>query len=85
MSDFISLYTAFSGLTAAQAGINTASHNVANASTIGYTRQRVDLASRMPYHARYGVVGQGVDIQQITRARVAGLGHEGFGAGKQIG
>ena len=73
MSDFISLYTAFSGLTAAQAGINTASHNVANASTIGYTRQHVDLASRMPYHARYGTIGQGVDIQQITRARVAGL------------
>lgn len=76
MSDFISLYTAFSGLTAAQAGINTASHNVANASTIGYTRQRVDLASRMPYHARYGVVGQGVDIQQIARARVAGLDNQ---------
>lgn len=73
MSDFISLYTAFSGLTAAQAGINTASHNVANASTIGYTRQRVDLISRTPYHQRFGQVGQGVDIQQISRARVAGL------------
>lgn len=73
MSDFISLYTAFSGLTAAQAGINTASHNVANASTIGYTRQQVDLASRTPYYARYGTIGQGVDIQQIMRSRVAGL------------
>lgn len=73
MSDFISLYTAFSGLTAAQAGINTASHNVANASTIGYTRQRVDLVSRTPYHQRFGPVGQGVDIEQISRSRVAGL------------
>lgn len=73
MSDFISLYTAFSGLTAAQAGINTASHNVANASTIGYTRQRVDLISRTPYHQRFGSVGQGVDIEGISRTRIAGL------------
>ena len=73
MSDFISLYTAFSGLTAAQAGINTASHNVANASTVGYTRQQVDLVSRTPYHQRFGTVGQGVHIAGITRARVAGL------------
>ncbi len=73
MSDFISLYTAFSGLTAAQAGINTASHNVANASTIGYTRQRVDLVSRTPYHQRFGTIGQGVDVAGISRARVASL------------
>lgn len=73
MSDFISLYTAFSGLTAAQAGINTSSHNVANASTIGYTRQRVDLATRMPYHHRFGTVGQGVDIANISRVRIDGL------------
>ena len=73
MSDFVSLYTAFSGLTAAQAGINTASHNVANASTVGYTRQHVDLSSRVPYHQRFGVVGQGVDVASISRARVAGL------------
>lgn len=73
MSDFISLYTAFSGLTAAQAGINTTSHNIANAATPGFTRQRIDLVSRVPYHQRFGMTGQGVDIQQIARARVAGL------------
>jgi len=73
MSDFISLYTAFSGLTAAQAAMDTASHNVANASTVGYTRQRIDLVSRTPYYRRYGIVGQGVDIAGITRARVTGL------------
>ena len=73
MSDFVSLYTAFSGLSAAQAGIDTASHNVANASTVGYTRQQVDLASRTPYHQRFGVLGQGVDVAAISRARIAGL------------
>lgn len=73
MSDFISLYTAFSGLTAAQAGINTTSHNIANAATPGFTRQRIDLSSRMPYHQRFGITGQGVDVEQISRVRVAGL------------
>ncbi len=29
--------------------------------------------SRTPYYRRYGVVGQGVDIAGITRARVTGL------------
>jgi flagellar hook-associated protein 1 FlgK len=73
MSDFITLYTAFSGLSAAQAAMETTSNNIANASTVGYTRQRVDLVSRTPYARRYGIVGQGVDIAGITRARVTGL------------
>jgi flagellar hook-associated protein 1 FlgK len=73
MSDSVSQYAAFSGLTAAQAGINTASHNVANPSTVGYTRQHVGLSSRIPYHQRFVVVGQGVDVASISRARVAGL------------
>jgi len=73
MSDFVSLYTAFSGLTAAQAGINTSSHNVANAATPGYTRQQVELASRTPYQQRFGLVGQGVDVAAITRNRITGL------------
>lgn len=73
MSDFVSLYTAFSGLVAAQAGIDTTSHNIANAATVGYTRQHVDLSSRIPYHQRFGLTGQGVDVAAISRARVAGL------------
>jgi flagellar hook-associated protein 3 FlgL len=34
---FVSLYSAFSDLQASQAGIDTASHNVSNAATPGYT------------------------------------------------
>jgi flagellar hook-associated protein 1 FlgK len=66
---FISLYTALSGLQAAQAGMDTASHNVANAATPGYTRQRVDQASRLPSHRPFGPVGAGVDIVDLTRSR----------------
>ncbi len=66
MSDLVGLYTALSGLRAAQAGIDTATHNVANVSTPGYTRQRVDLTSRAP---AAGTPGTGVDVAGVTRAR----------------
>ena len=38
---FVTLHTGLSGVQAAQAGLDTTSHNVANAATPGYTRQRV--------------------------------------------
>lgn len=66
---FVSLYTAFSGLQAAQAGMDTAAHNVSNAGTPGYTRQRVDQATRLPGHRSFGPVGTGVAIADITRSR----------------
>ena len=66
---FISLYTAYSGLQAAQAAMDTASHNVANAATPGYTRQRVELATRLPAEPSFGPVGTGVSITDISRVR----------------
>lgn len=69
MADFVSLYTSLSGLWAAQAGIDTASHNVANVSTPGYTRRRVALATRDPYQTAHGWGGSGVDIVGFERAR----------------
>ncbi len=73
MSDFVSLYTALSGLRAAQTAMDVASHNVANVATPGYTRQRVGLASRLPYETPAGLVGTGVEVTDITRARDAFL------------
>ncbi len=73
MSDFVALYTAFSGLQAARRAIDTASHNIANAGTEGYTRQRVELATRLPYEDMFGPIGTGVDVADITRARNAML------------
>jgi flagellar hook-associated protein 1 FlgK len=69
MSDFLGLYTAFTGLQAARAGLDTTSHNIANAGTTGFTRQRVDLASRLPAELAFGTVGTGVSIEDISRAR----------------
>lgn len=73
MSDFVALYTAFSGLRAAQTAMDTASHNIANAGQDGYTRQRVDTASRLPAYRRLHYIGTGVDIVDISRNRQAFL------------
>ncbi len=69
MPDFMALYTALSGIQAAQAAIDTTSHNIANAGTEGYTRQRVELASRLAAMRPFGPVGNGVAITDITRSR----------------
>jgi flagellar hook-associated protein 1 len=69
MPDFSALNTAYSGLRAAQVGIDTASHNVANAHTEGYTRQIVDLQTRYPFLSQYGPLGSGVEVARISRAR----------------
>lgn len=69
MADFIALYTALSGLQAAQGGLDTTSHNISNAGTKGYTRQRVEQGSRLPTYRPFGPVGHGVEITDITRSR----------------
>jgi flagellar hook-associated protein 1 len=66
---FAALNTAYTGLIAAQYGIDTTSHNIANADTDGYTRQRVDLKSRLPRDLPQGYVGTGVDVVDVVRAR----------------
>jgi flagellar hook-associated protein 1 FlgK len=73
MSTFGSLNTAFTGLTAARAALNTAGQNIANANTEGYTRQRVTTsAAGGPAivglaAATRPAVGQGVSVDAIAR------------------
>ncbi len=70
MSDLLSLHTALSGILAARAGVETTSHNVANAHSTGYTRQRVTQLSREHGHrAAYGIVGTGTTIEGVDRLR----------------
>ncbi len=53
---------------AAAAGIDVTSQNVANATTVGYTRRRVLQETMDPVQRRGVFVGQGVDVAGITRA-----------------
>ncbi len=66
---FVGLYTGLSGIRAGQAGLDTASQNIANANTPGYTRQRVELSPSQSYQSPYGKVGTGVTVDGIARLR----------------
>jgi len=61
------LHTSISGLLVFQRGLATAGHNVANANTPGYSRQRVDLATRPPTPAGDGFIGNGVTVSTVER------------------
>ncbi len=66
-SIFNALHIGYSGLNAAQVGINTTGHNISNAETDGYTRQRVIATATTPVSSQPGQVGNGVEIQTIKR------------------
>ena len=64
------------GLFVQQGNINTASHNIANAQTPGYSRQRADVVTTRPFGGNskfdscgYGQIGTGAQITQINRIR----------------
>ncbi|MFZ6755650.1 flagellar hook-associated protein FlgK [Undibacterium sp. Ji50W] len=56
-----------SALSAAQLGIATTGHNIANASTPGYNRQVVLQAANAPQNLGGSFVGQGVSVTDIQR------------------
>ncbi|MDR3390454.1 MAG: flagellar hook-associated protein FlgK [Sulfuriferula sp.] len=56
-----------SALAAAQIGISTTGHNIANASTPGYSRQVIVQAAATAQNFGYGYVGQGVSVTTIQR------------------
>lgn len=56
-----------SALNAAQIGIATVGHNIANASTEGYNRQVVVQAAAQAQNFGYGYVGQGTNVVGIQR------------------
>ncbi len=67
-SIFNGLHIGYSGLSASQLGINTTSHNISNAETEGYTRQRVVQQSTVPLGDIIpGAQGNGTQIAEITR------------------
>lgn len=69
---FFGLNIALKGMTAQQTGLQVTAHNIANANTEGYSRQRVNLESSYPISglvAGGGQLGSGVDVGSITRVR----------------
>lgn len=66
---FYSLQIARTGLVASQKALDVTSHNIANANTEGYTRQRLDFSSRQGVTANKITIGSGVDIDKLTQIR----------------
>lgn len=59
--------SALSGMNAAQLGMATTQHNIANASTPGFSRQQVQISARLGQQTGAGFIGQGVDIAGVKR------------------
>ncbi|AJQ96061.1 flagellar hook-associated protein FlgK [Gynuella sunshinyii] len=59
--------TAISGLKAANALIETTGHNIANADTVGYTRQEAILQSSSGQYSGSGYIGSGVNVVTVRR------------------
>lgn len=55
------------GLRAAQLGLMTTEHNISNASTPGYSRQRIVQSTNSPVLTGAGFVGQGTSVSTIER------------------
>ncbi|MBV1776458.1 flagellar hook-associated protein FlgK [Burkholderiaceae bacterium DAT-1] len=58
---------AVTGLAAAEIGLSTTSHNIANAHTAGYNRQTIVQKTQMADPTGSGFLGRGVDVATVAR------------------
>jgi flagellar hook-associated protein 1 FlgK len=58
-------------LAANSKALSVTSHNISNANTEGYSRQRVELESLPPREVSAGRVGGGVNVRGVTRAHTS--------------
>jgi len=65
-----------SALAAAQVGISTTGHNIANAATPGYSRQVVVQGASLPQNFGFGFLGQGTEISTVKRIYNEYLGNQ---------
>jgi len=75
-STFMGLETSKRGLTTQQSALFTTGHNISNANTIGYSRQRVNMEATLGYPGTglnapkiAGHLGTGVQAQSVQRIR----------------
>lgn len=60
-------HNSISGLLAFQRALNTTAHNIANANTEGYSRQRVELGTLPALGTGSGFIGSGVQVESVRR------------------
>ncbi|MHC4870340.1 MAG: flagellar hook-associated protein FlgK [Planctomycetota bacterium] len=64
---FKTLNIGVTALMTSQIGLNTVGHNVSNAATPGYTRQRVMTEAALPDVKSFGVLGSGAALNEVRR------------------
>ena len=76
VSTFFGINIGYKGLSAHQVALDVTGHNIANASTEGYSRQRAELETSLPYAEpgfphlpTPGQLGSGVEVAAIKRLR----------------
>jgi flagellar hook-associated protein 1 len=91
-STFHGLETARRGLATQQTALQTTGHNIANANTVGYSRQRVNFTQTEPYPAPSinrpqipGQLGTGVEASSIQRVREGYLDLQFRGENSKLG
>lgn len=86
-SIFAGLNISKQGLFAQQRSLHTISHNVANANTEGYSRQRVDFHATNPevLPGTYGMLGTGVDVEAAKQIRDEFLDYSFRGENSRLG
>jgi len=72
-------------LLAQQAWLQTIGHNIANANTPGYRRQRVGISTAYPESSPWGPIGAGVQVNDIRHVRDLFLGNQQREALKSLG
>jgi len=65
-----------SALAAAQVGLSTTGHNIANAATPGFNRQVVVQGAAQPQNYGFGFMGQGTEISTVKRIYSEFLGSQ---------
>ncbi|MBI2566433.1 MAG: flagellar hook-associated protein FlgK [Candidatus Schekmanbacteria bacterium] len=73
---FSALDTGLSALFTSQTALSAIGHNITNVNTFGYSRQEVGLQARLPTNFAEGVLGSGVEIEQIKRVYDRFLGDQ---------
>lgn len=91
-STFMGLETARRGMFTQQSALHTTGHNIANANTPGYTRQRVNFQPTEPYPAAGmnrpqlpGQIGTGVAAGSVQRVRESFLDVQYRGENNKLG
>jgi len=68
-SSFYGLNLGYKGVAAQQRALDVTGHNISNANTEGYSRQRAVMVTDMPMYTPNGYIGSGVDIINVERVR----------------